>query len=498
MNLKKKAKKALPYSMGISLLNLVISMFGMVYLVQYLEEVEYGTLGLFTGLPLMINIALSLGYDSYISRYIPQIEDKKEVSTIVWRIVLRRMLLAGLVSAGLVFTFPYFSPYFKISEYYEHFIAYQGAMLFFFGFIYVRLALHARFLQKYLFFLRIFYQVIWVSAILYGVFTKKDFYYFMVAFSVVEFVHFTAGVIFFSIHHSMPSIKGIFQRREEPEEEKSYRKISYVNALGTSFLGTDIDRYILGYFSNPTQVAIYVLATRILKKLLFFYPLKMFKPIAEPTFYSKYDQTDNETELNRMFQFIFNANNMVGFLFLTLFLPVGKELMLWLFKKPYTAEAYLPLAIFLFFVVFYSIPLGMVSKAIKKPIILLYSKVSIVLNIALGIPLAYKYGAWGMALATAISVILKNAIIYILINRHISLSIPWISAIRSLVNTALTVGFVLILKAYVIQNIFLLGAISAVVYFFTTKINPIFTPEQKKLLSTLVPKKFKSLAEFIF
>ncbi|MDX2245484.1 MAG: oligosaccharide flippase family protein [Bacteroidia bacterium] len=501
MGVKKKVKQSLPYSIGISIFNLFISLFGMVYLVRYLDEIEYGAMGLFTGLPFMLNIAISLGWDNYITRFIPALEDKKEIGTKFWQILIPNMALASAICLVLVLGYDWWATSFQIGQYKMHFIAFQGSLLSTFGFVYVQKMLNARFMQKHMLYSRIAYQALRLGSIIWGIQTKQDFLYFMYAFSVVDTIYFFIGIGFVVFNSALPNFRDLFRRLKETPDEKSYRRVSYVNKIGTSFLGTDIDRYVLGYFSNPTQVAIYVLATRVLTKLMDFYPEKMFKPVSEPAFFSKYDTEESdkkEAEVNRMFQFMFNANNIIGFLFLAILLPLGKDFLILVFEKDYTADAYFPLIVFLIFLVFYSIPLGMVAQAIKKPMILLYSKLTIIFNIATGIPMAYLYGATGMAISTAASVFLKNLMIYYMTRRHINVQIPWSSAIKSMLNTLISAGITYGLKLAFPINLYILAVIATILYFIVMKFNPILTEPQRVVFFELVPKKVRKVVKFVF
>jgi O-antigen/teichoic acid export membrane protein len=276
--------------------------------------------------------------------------------------------------------------------------------------------------------------------------------------------------------------------------------------LGVNFLSSDFSKWILATFSNPLQLAIYGLTTQILRKILDFYPLRMFKPLAEPAMYGKYDEKKEGAALNKMFQFFYNANNIFGFMVLAIFLPLGRDLLLTFFKREYTADTYYPLIIFMFFVVFYSIPLGIVAKAIEKPKILLWAKLSVIGNIGIGIPLAAFFGAVGMAVAAAFSVMLKNAIIYILAKKHVELQIPWMSTVKSLLNTLITAAVIYGLKLsgvfdYFIGTVnlglFVLAGIGVIVYMGVSKFNSIFSISEKELLFSLMPKKAKNLANKI-
>lgn len=498
MGLKKKTKKALPYSILASLFNLLISLFGMVYLVRYLEGNEYGILAILGGLPLLLRISISFGYGAYITRFVPKIESNHRVGSIVWNIVFRRIALAILISAILVFLFDFYSDTFGLKDYYKHFLTYQLGMVSRFGFLLITIALNARFMQKQNLFISLFYQLLRLSCILYGVNTDQEFLFFITGFAIIEFVNLLVSGITFTKKHVFPPLIEIIKPLKQSQDERSYRRISYINNLGTSFLGTDVDRYLLGALSTNVQVAVYALATNILKKLLTFYPLKMFMSIAEPAFYSKFDSTGKNSDLQHMFQFIYTSNNVVGFLFFALFYPLGKDLLSLVFSKPYVQDAYWPLVVFLLFIIFYSIPLGMVAKALRKPRFLLIAKVSVIANLLLGIPLASKYGALGMAIATAFSVVLKNVIIYFLIYRDdFKLRIPWLSTVKTGLNAVVTIAIIILARGYIDIPIIVFIPIGVISYMILLKINPVFNNEQKTLIYKLLPKKLHPAMQII-
>ncbi|MBD3342227.1 MAG: hypothetical protein GF353_24205 [Candidatus Lokiarchaeota archaeon] len=288
------------------------------------------------------------------------------------------------------------------------------------------------------------------------------------------------------------------KRRTFNKEEKSYTFASYINQLGASFLGTDIDRYILALFSTNIQVAIYAVATNILKKLIFFLPHTLFKDVLEPSIYRRYDEKQSQTELNDIFQIIINLNNYVIFLILAIFIPLGRELLSFVFDKEYIQDAYFPLLIFLCFLVIYVFPIGLITKSIKKPEYLIYSKITVILNIALGIPMAMKYGALGIAIATALSTIEKNIIIFILTRRIVKLDIPFYSYLKL---SASVLGIILILNTmnYYI-NIHVLVKLLFIIslYVVVNKFISIYSKKHKNILLRFFPKKMYGFVTWIF
>jgi O-antigen/teichoic acid export membrane protein len=353
----------------------------------------------------------------------------------------------------------------------------------------VTLAFSARYLQKIELFLNILEELIKLILILTAIQFHMNLLFFVAAFVIAHTVRFIVGIAVFAFKFSKPSFSKLFKGNAERRDEKAYRRISYLNDIGTSFLSTNIDRYILALFSTSTQVAIYAIATGILSRLLHFMPRKLLGTIAEPAFYSRYDQSSSSSDLNKMFQMIFNANNILVFLHLSLFFPLGHDLLRLVFKQDYVAHAYWPIIAFLVFLLIYSNPIGMVAKSLKKPEILLLSKISIVVNLATGIPLAYAYGALGMALSTVFSVCVKNIIIFFLTRKYVHISIPWRSVGRGLVNGILTAASVFLFRNLLTPNVFVCLALGICVYWLAGKINSVFTVEQRRIVLDLVPHR---------
>ena len=495
MNIKSKTKKALPYSVGISLLKMLVALFGMVLLIRYLNAEQYSVYALLAGLPMLLNIFLSMGYDQYLLRYLPKLQDKKEIGEMVWNIIFWRMLTVIGASLLLVLTFPLYADKFGLDGYYLHFAIYQVGILGSIGHLFFEKVFNSRFQQKILMFARTFYEISRFGVILIGIQLEKELVFFVIGLAVSEVGFMLILSVVFLKSYGLVSLLSVVKVRRENKEEKNYRWGSYFEKFGASFLGTDIDRYLLAYFSTNVQVAIYAVATKTLTKLLTFYPNRMFNLVSEAALFSKYDQNENDKDLNKIFSFLYNANNIVAFLFLALFISQGREMLDFVFENDYVKQAYWPLVIFLCFLIFYSVPLTLIARAIKRPKILVYSKLSFIINIAIGIPLAQNYGATGMALATSGSVVIQNAIVYILINQTNKLYIPWMSTIKCMVISATTIA-VLELSGGLVDSLFVNLTIGVLVYLFLFKITRILNEYEAKLFLSLVPKKLVGVASF--
>jgi O-antigen/teichoic acid export membrane protein len=494
MNIKSKAKKAIPYSIGISVINVLVALFGMVLLVRYLEAFEYGVYAILSAMPMMMNKFFALGYDQYLTRYVPGMHHHQDVSYTVWHIISRRVLLTALISLLLVLSFDVYSENFGLSDYYLHFIYYQGIVILFTANDLLRKALLARFSQKIILLNNIITETLRVSIIIYGVHHQLPLIFFIKGLLGVELLGFLMFAIHFNHLYKLQYWASLLRPRKENKDEKSYRWGVYVDKLGGSFLSTDIDRYILAYLSTNMQVAIYAVSTKILTKMLNFYPGRMFQHVIAPALYSTYDRRQLTSDLNRMFKFVYSANNIIGILFLAIFVPLGMDLLQLVFQQDYIADAYWPITFFLIFLIFNNVPLNFVAQAIKKPRILVISKLAFIFNLAIGIPAAYYFGALGMAIATASSGALRNVIIFLLINKHIRLALPWKATLRSAFNGMLTILLLLLLH-HSMDGFLLMKVIAGVmIYGLLSKANTVFDQNEHALFVSLVPAKLQRFA----
>jgi O-antigen/teichoic acid export membrane protein len=429
-DLRRKVRRSLPWSVAAGALQLVLSLVSMVLLVRYLEPAEYGVWAMLGALPATINLVISFGYVEFLIRFVPGIDDPGEVGRVVWSVVFRRMLLSIVVSGLLLITFDLYAARFDLSSYWPHMVVIQVAGVFNLGTLYLTAGMNARFMQRDVVLRTFPAQVLQVLLTLTGILAHQTLLFFVVVAAAVSVLNFAAGSWSFRQRYPMPKMRSLVARLHEGDEQTRYRRLSYIDEWGVSFLSTDISRYLVSYFSNNVEVAIYAVATTIVARLQFFLPLMMLLPLASASFYSRFEQTGDPAELRRMFRFLYDVNNVVSLSLLVAFASGGEELLAVVFRSTYAA-AFAPVLILLGFLVLNLMPLGMVVKAIKRPEILIYSKAAVLLNIALGVPLVIHYGATGMAVATAISVAAKNGIMFLFLRRIIGLRIPWRALLRS-------------------------------------------------------------------
>ncbi len=481
--LRQKVRRSLPWSVAAGAIQIALSLLSMVLLVRYLEPREYGVWSILAALSTLVNLFASFGFAEFIMRFVPAIEMAPAVARTVWSIVARRMALAALVSAALVAGFDLYASRFGLAEYRIHVAIYQLTVFFAIGSLYLQYAMNARFMQREVVLLAFPVQTALVALTLLGIWRKETLLYFVVVTTAVTAANFALSAYVLSRRYPL-SLGVLVAPVPQTAEQVRYRRLSYVDEFGVNFLSTDIARYLVSYFSNNVEVAIYSVATTIVARLQFFLPGWMLRSLTDATFYARYEQTRDPADLGRMFRLLYGTNTVACFVFVATFLPFGRELLELVFRDAYAA-AYAPVLILLLFLVLHFMPVGLVVKALQRPEILIYSKAAVLLNVALGIPLASRHGATGMVIATALSVALKNAIMLGFVWREMALPLPWRATLRSALAAAIAAGGALVAKPWLPLPLGL--ALACAIYAAAVRFLKPLDAGERALLAAMVP-----------
>ena len=184
---------------------------------------------------------------------------------------------------------------------------------------------------------------------------------------------------------------------------------------------------------------------------------------------------------------------MVSF-FLALFIPVGYEVTVWVFKAEY-GPAYLPIVILLVGMGLFAMPIGLVAQALKRPKWLVYSQLAVIVNVGLGIPATLYWGALGMAGATALSQLTKNVIVFLLLRREFPVRYPWLATLRF--GLAGTCVAVLIAWLNSVMPFLLAGALGAIAWLGALRLFRVLDQDERQLLISMVPARLQPATSWL-
>jgi O-antigen/teichoic acid export membrane protein len=493
-DLRSQVRRALPWSFTAAALQIALSLVSMVLLVRYLDPAEYGIWALFGALPVTVNLVTSFGWVEFIIRFVPGLRGAEEVGRAVWPIVFRQTVLAVVISGLLVLGFDLYEARFGLAGYWLHLVVIQAAVVANRGTLYLTTAMNARFMQREVVLRTFPAQALQLALTALGIHWREEFLFFVIVAASVAVANLLAAAWVFARRYPSPGLRALAAGVQEDREQVSYRRISFVNEWGVNFLSTDIARFIVSYFSDNVEVAIYAVATTIVSRLQFFLPIPMLKSVTGATFYTRYEQTGDPAELQRMFRFLYDTNSLVSLGLLVVFLAGGRELLALVFRTTYEG-AFAPVVILLGFLILHFMPLGMVVRALKRPESLIYSKIAVVLNVALGVPLVIHYGATGMAVATAVSVAFKNMVLLFFVRRLIAFRMPWRALSRGGLAAAIAVGVGRALDPWLplLADI----ALAGLVYVAVIRVLRPLEPDDQALLGHVAPGPIGRLVPWI-
>jgi len=439
--LRQRVQRALPYALAIALLQISLSLVGMVLLVRHLSPADYGVWVLLQGLIGLVELIASFGYMMVLVRSLPALDEPREIAGLVWSVTLRRVVYAAVVAALLVAAFPLYAARYEIGAHRFEVNLVPAFLVPAVGSAYLAASLQALFEQRSVLAASLGCQVVMLSATALGIVQGRPLGYFVVVLVIANWAQFVALAGLFARRFGRPHRVDLFRKLPETDAQRRYRRVSWLDELGVRALSTDIDRYLIGFFSQSAQVAIYAVAATIVQRLEYFLPHRLLQSVIEPAIYRRYEEAGGVPGVAPIFGAIFKVNYVLAFGFLAVFLPLGGELLRAVFGDVYDAS-WAPAVIFLAFLAFNTNPLGMVIHAVRRPELLVFSKFVLPLNFVLAWLLVPRYGALGMAAATGTTMALKNIALFAVAERQLGLAIPWAATLHCAAAAALTAGAV--------------------------------------------------------
>jgi O-antigen/teichoic acid export membrane protein len=486
---KEKAQTAVPFVVASGLLRIIVSLVGLLLLVRYLPQEEYGVWVLLTGLAIPLGLFTSLGFQQSLMRFMPALPDGPPRAERLWAVIGGRLALATCASLALTMSFSWIAPRFGLDEHLASFLAVQPGIVLMCVTVYATAGLNVAFRQREAFIAAFVQQTLFLATVAGGIGTGQGLIYFAGAYSVTSAAHLAVSLAYCVRVYGRPRLGELARRPSEPGEEVRYRRTSYVNEVAGSFLSPDISRYLLAAFSTTLEVAVYAVATSIVLRLRSFQPMEIFRPLATVSVFERFEQTGRVDELNKSFRFLYTANHLVTAFYVALFLPLGAQTLAWVFRDEYVSS-YLPALFFFLSLALFGMPVGLLAHALRRPQFLIYSKAAVLVNVGLGIPLSIRYGASGMAFATMLSVLAGNTLTFVLLRLEFDVRFPWSTFARFLVAGAAAGGASWL--ALDLTSLPVAALVGSLVYGLAVRFARVMTNWERDLLVSLVPARLRA------
>jgi O-antigen/teichoic acid export membrane protein len=495
MNLVNSVKSKVLYSFGLSLVRVVTMLYAMILIIRYFDNTQYAVIVLLTGMSGILRTLTSFGYNHYITRFITKSTNDKKIASLYWNIVIKRLFVGCCAVLILGVTFPFYASKFGIDGYYPHTVWALLTVIFTIFSFYNHSLLNAQFKQNSIFYIDLFFFLSKALSITIIVYYKGSLLDLIQVYAILEGLRSIIGSILILFYYGLPNLHMNLKKIEDFEGDK-YRRHSYFTQITNFLTRANVDRYILAYFSNNFEVAVYGVASSILQRVSNVMPIKMFYPLLEPAIYARYDIKNNKNELNKIFNFIFIIVNFVLLLSITVFYVMGDELLKVVFVKDYAIEAFWPILILLFSLLAYSIPVGIIVKAIKKTKILMYAQLIGLLSFTVGIPMAIYFGALGIAISTAIFTILRNVVMFVMVRKYVSLVIKLRPVLVLILSSIITIVVLTVVGASIHLNIFVQFTLVIIIYLILVKNMKLFCEDNQRILFKFIPNKISNFVRY--
>lgn len=385
-----------------------------VLLVRTLSESEYGIYNLLYALIGLIGTIASLGLSDTLQRYIPEYYQKGEfrIANNLIRITSAiRFIVDGVILVFIIMLWNQIAPILKLTEYKTVFLLFCLVILLYHQRNILEIGLSSYFLHRYTKRIAVIFSMIRAAGYGLVIFTDSHLWYAVIVDISAYLVTVTLLQIIYA--RKIPVREGTIKRLPIHERKRLFRYASFYNFnnSGLGILNADFDNFILVMMLSPAAVGAYAFCVRISIQITAVLPLKYFKDIIKPAFFSVGTSAEKNLRTTHFFQSMIRLNFIFAlpcFFFLVLFI---NDIIYIFFDGKFIEHTPVLCTIFLFSII-NTIPMGTVAQLREKANIILYSKIFAIYNLIADIILIYFFGIWGAVIATATATLSKNIFVW--------------------------------------------------------------------------------------
>lgn len=272
-----------------------------------------------------------------------------------------------------------------------------------------------------------------------------------------------------------------------------YAGWAYLNDLGFLLFGVDTANFVVGSQLGTVSVGTYAFANRVSSMVMDWSPVSVASNVITPLFFRQYSRAQDPRELDRMFRMLNKLIYLIMLPTLAGVAAIGHPLVFVVFGEKYISAVWLIVAVLLYQVVnAYQFPLGLVVFALEKNQINVYSRVFSVYNLIADLALVGYLGIYGVVLATATAITLKNLYIYWRITKDLRLTWDWDPLARIAGNALLTALVAWVASTLVagISGVALACVAGATAYAGLTLASGVFSDEEVMAVHRVLGRNF--------
>ena len=426
------------------------------FIIKNLSVEDYGIYQILISFLSVVGLLSSFGIQNIFTRYIPEFQ-KLNQNWNIRRIVFSGMLIRLLISIiiiGIIHLFPVqIFTLFKISSTNNYFSLFSIFIILQLEFYLLRAVLTSLFLHQYLVYANIVFSLLRFGLVfiylrfgwgLKGLILGE-------IISTLILVLICMGVYYYKYICNISNVK---KTNLDFKRIFKYGIYNQLNEVGVHILSITTDIFIISAYLGPVAVGIYAFASRLVRLVTNILPHRMFEDLIKPSFFTKYAETKNDEELNKMFNLLMKIIAFTVIPTLGLLYILGDKIIVLLFDPEYLTS----LPILRVIIIFFSlnallVPIGLVLHAIEKVNIILYSKIFAVYNLVGDLLVIDSFGIIGVAIITSSAELFKHVFCFILAKKYVKLRLDRISIIKIVLNSIMPLFVVTFLSQYIVSII---------------------------------------------
>lgn len=442
----------------------LVTVFVTVYVIRKLPIADFGVFNLFQDTISLVAVIFSFGIPSLIERFLPELYERglfTELRRWVYRALAAKFLLGLLGALICLFGREHLGELLNSDNFAALYPIFSLGLLFTILNQTAQTVLDTFLLQRRRNIIRIIVSALRAGLYLLALSSGYGLMGILWAFSIAAIVG-SLLFVFTIVHIRYPEK---VQPRHEGLGEltgrfKRYGMYSYFNELGAMILSRRINNYLISSYLNPAAAGIYSFAAKIVDMFVALTPLKVGNLIISTILFRQFTEDSSQEFLQRRFNLLTKLAFYLTLPVLVILIGLRSEITEIIDSRYLEATSILALiAIFESFNCF-SWPIAWMAQSKEKVEVQLYSKIGAIYNIISALILIPRFGPIGAAWATGTSSLLKNALMFFFLRRHLPLSFPWFALFKLAVSGLLTFGLLELMRPYS-SNLISLLAIAA-------------------------------------
>ena len=271
-----------------------------------------------------------------------------------------------------------------------------------------------------------------------------------------------------------------------------YGLLRYSTMIMVLGLFTDVDVWIIAHFLGPEQAGLYGFATKTVLMLANMIPTSFMMTVILPVAIEEYTRNRDPDQLIRVYRFynkavtVFLAPTLVGSIMLTT--PIVAEI----FDPKYLPSVPAFRVFFVGMFVFWFLnTCSFLLTVLERPEITLYSRVFIIYNLGLEWYLVPRIGIIGAAIATGSAMAFAYIFTYLMVKRIIRVRIPWMATFRTFLYCGVMALAVWPLLGWIdsVPKLIATVSLGVVVYGVLAWRLPVFNTEERQRLNAAFGKR---------